>query len=56
MYILICMTRLNFNCPEKLARDFKIRCVREGRQMTDVLVELMKEYLKRPLKQKKTAD
>ena len=50
------MTRLNFNAPEKLALEFKVRCVREGRQMTDVLVELMKEYLKRPLEKKETAD
>jgi hypothetical protein len=42
--------RLNFNVPDKLAQEFKIRCVKEGRGMTDVLLELMKEYLKRPLK------
>ena len=44
------MKKLNFNVPDKLAQDFKIRCVKEGRGMTDVLIELMQEYLKRPIK------
>jgi len=44
--------KLNFNVPDKLAQDFKIRCVREGRGMTDVLIELMQEYLKRPIPKK----
>jgi hypothetical protein len=46
------MARLNFNAPDKLALDFKVRCVKEGKQMTEVLLELMKEYLKRPLEKK----
>ena len=44
------MKRINFNVPEKLAQEFKIRSVREGRGMTDILIELMQEYLKRPVK------
>ncbi len=48
------MKKLNFNVPDKLAQDFKIRCVKEGRGMTDVLIELMQEYLKRPLKKPDT--
>jgi hypothetical protein len=46
------LKRINANVPEKLAYDFKVRCVKEGREMTEVLIELMQEYLKRPIKPK----
>jgi hypothetical protein len=50
------MKKLNFNVPDKLAQDFKIRCVKEGRGMTDVLIELMQEYLKRPITKMESKD
>ncbi len=41
------MKRLNFVVPEELHRRFKIRCIEQRREMTEVLIELMEEYLKR---------
>ena len=54
MYILTIVKKLNFNVSDKLAQDFKIRAVKEGRGMTDILIELIEEYLKRPVKKPAT--
>ena len=38
-------SRVNFNAPSDLAREFKARAAREGTSMTDVLLRLMREYV-----------
>ncbi len=38
---------LNFAIPEELHIRFKIRCIEQRREMTEVLIELITEYLKR---------
>jgi len=39
--------QLALRLPENLHKDLKIKCVQEGRPMGDVLIELIKEYLRR---------
>lgn len=34
------------NVPESIRREFKARCVKEGRSMQEVLISLMSEYVK----------
>ena len=34
------------NVPEQLRRDFKARCVSQGKSMQGVLISLMSEYIK----------
>ena len=39
--------QLALRLPEDLHMNLKLRCVKEGRTMVEVLVELIEEYLKR---------
>ena len=39
--------QLALRLPEDLHRNLKLKCVKEGRPMGDVLIELIKEYLGR---------
>jgi predicted DNA-binding protein len=39
--------QLALRLPEDLHKNLKIKCVKEGRTMAEVLVELIEEYLKR---------
>ena len=38
-------SRVNFNAPNGLIREFKARAAREGTSMTDVLLRFMREYV-----------
>ncbi len=33
------------NVPEQLRRDFRARCVQEGKSMQDVIISMMREYV-----------
>jgi len=39
--------QLALRLPEDLHRNLKLKCVKEGRPMGEVLVKLIQEYLKR---------
>ena len=39
--------QLALRLPEDLHKNLKLRCVREGRTMMEVLIELIQDYLKR---------
>ena len=39
--------QLALRLPEDLHRNLKLRCVKEGRTMMEVLIELIQDYLKR---------
>jgi len=39
--------QLALRLPEDLHRNLKLKCVKEGRTMMEVLIELIQEYLKR---------
>ena len=39
--------QLALRLPEYLHKNLKLKCVKEGRPMGEVLVELIQEYLKR---------
>lgn len=38
--------RLNVNVPSSLHRDFKIKCVKEGREMSEVMMHLIYDWLR----------
>jgi len=40
------MPNLNFEIPEDLHKKFKIRCVEKGRDMQEVILDLMDKYSK----------
>ena len=40
-------SQVNFLLPEDLRREFKARAVIDGRDMSDIIEELIREYLKR---------
>jgi hypothetical protein len=40
-------TRVNFDLEKSLYKKFKIRCVEDGRPMSDVLRVLITDYLKK---------
>ena len=39
--------QLALRLPEDLHRNLKIKCVKEGRTMMEVLIELIQDYLKK---------
>lgn len=41
------LTRVNFDIERSLYKKFKIRCVEEGRPMSDILRVLITDYLKK---------
>jgi len=40
------MPNLNFEVPEEVHKQFKIKCIKVGKDMQDVLVELMQKFSK----------
>lgn len=48
------MIKFNVNLSEDLHRQFKIHCVHEGKDMSEVVRELIEEYLKRADQKKKS--
>jgi len=41
------MTNINFEVPEELHKQFKIKSVKVGKDMKDILIDLIKEYVRR---------
>lgn len=41
------MGNFNFKIPDKLHKKFKISCLKKGKDMRDVLVELIQEDVKK---------
>jgi len=39
--------QLALRLPEDLHKSLKLKCVKEGRPMGDVLIELIKDYLRK---------
>ena len=40
------MPNLNFEVPEELHKEFKIACIKTGKDMQVVLIELMQKFVK----------
>lgn len=40
------MTTITFNIPKELAKEFKMSCISNDTQMTIVLVDSIKNYIK----------
>jgi hypothetical protein len=40
------LKKLQMNVDETLHRDFKMECLKQDREMTEVVVELIKDWLK----------
>ncbi len=40
------MPNINFEVPEEEHKEFKIACIKAGKDMQEVLLELMKKYSK----------
>ena len=41
------MPNLNFEVPEELHKEFKIACIKIGKDMQVVLTELMQSFIKK---------
>lgn len=39
------MDKIIFNIPDELKKEFQIRVIKENKDMTAVLVDLVKQYL-----------
>lgn len=39
------MGMFNFEIPEKLHQDFKIKSIKKGKDMKDILVEIIQEFV-----------
>jgi hypothetical protein len=46
------MSKLNINFPEDLHKRFKAICALKGDKMTDIVVWLVREYVKKAEKKK----
>ena len=40
------MGNFNFEIPEELHKSFKIISIKKGKDMRDILIDLLKEYIK----------
>ena len=47
MLSILLMGSFNFEIPEDLHKEFKIKSIREEKEMREILVELIKEYVER---------
>lgn len=39
------MEKIIFNCPTDLKKEFQIAVIKDNKDMTEVLLELIKQYL-----------
>jgi metal-responsive CopG/Arc/MetJ family transcriptional regulator len=47
------MSRLNLNIPDELHKRFKAICALEGKEMTEVVVRIVQEYVEKAEKKLK---
>lgn len=47
------MNKLNINFPENLHKRFKAVCALEGKQMTEIVIMLVQEYVEKAEKRLK---